>query len=83
MDAQRYGINTNVQSKMRISHNESFCLVLLSKKLVLFAENERPKNKLKSTNHHRDTNYKTYDLIVLIKRPSRFFIGSLNQYLFM
>ena len=36
-----YFINTNLQSKMRISHLESFCLVLLSKKLVLFAESER------------------------------------------
>ena len=63
-------INTNAQSKMRISHLESFCLVLLSKKLVLFAENERPANKLKSTNRHRDTNYKTLGLIDLINYPT-------------
>ena len=68
---------------MRISHLQSFCLVLLSKKLVLFAENERPANKLKSTNRHRDTNYKTLDLIDLIKYPTRLFNGSLNQYLYM
>ena len=62
---------------------ESFCLVLLSKKIILFEENERPANKLKSTNRHRDTNYKTLDLIDLIKHPKRLFIGSLNQYLHM
>ena len=78
-----YFINTNSQSKMRISHLESFCLVLLSKKLVLFAENERPGNKLKSTNRHRDTNYKTLNLIYRIKYPMRLFIGSLSQYLYM
>ena len=49
------------------SDQESFSLVLLSEKLVLFAENERQANKLKSTNCHRDTNYKTSDLIDLIK----------------
>ena len=36
-----YFINTNVQSEMRISHLESFSLVLFLKKLILFAENER------------------------------------------
>ena len=41
----------------------SFGLVLLSKKFVLFAENKRPANKLKSTNQHRDRNYKALDLI--------------------
>ena len=59
---------------MRISHLESFCLVLLSKKLVLFAENERSANKLKSTNCHRDKNYKTLVLIDLIKCPTRLFM---------
>ena len=71
-----YFINTNMQSKMKISHLESFCLGLLSKKLVLLAENERLGNKLKSTNRPRD-------LIVLIKYPMGLFIGSLNQYLYM
>ena len=33
----------------------------------LIAENERPANKQKSTNRHRDTNYKTLDLIDLTK----------------
>ena len=37
----------------------------LKKKLALFAGNERPANKLKSTNCHQDTNYKTLDLIDL------------------
>ena len=41
-----YFINTNEQSKMRISQMTSFCLILLSKKLVFFAENEHPTNKL-------------------------------------
>ena len=50
---------------MRISHLECFCLVLISKKLVLFAENERPANKLKSTNRHQETNYKILQLIDL------------------
>ena len=68
---------------MRISHLESFCLVLLSKKLVLFAESERPANKLKSTNCHRDTNYKMLDLIDVIKYPTPFFIVWLNQYPYM
>ena len=63
-----YFINTNVQSEMRISHLESFfCLALLSKKFVVLAENERLANKMRSTNRHRDTNYKTLDLIDLIK----------------
>ena len=74
-----YFINTNSQSKMKISHLESFCLVLLSKKLVLFAENERPANELKSTNRHRDTNYKTLDVIDRRKHPMRLFIRSLSQ----
>ena len=76
-------INTNVQSKMRTMHLVSFCLVLLSKKLVLFRENERPTNKLKSTNRLRDTNYGTLDLIDLIKYHTRLFIGSFNKDLFM
>ena len=67
---------------MRISHLESSCQVLLLKKLVLFAENERPANKLKSTNQHRHTNYKTLNLIDLIKYLMRLFIGSLNQHLY-
>ena len=68
--------------KMRISHLERFCMVLLSEKLVLLAENECPANKLKSTNRQRDTNYKALDLIDLIKYLTRLFIGSLNQYLY-
>ena len=76
-------MHANVQSKMRMSHLESFCLVFLSKKIVLFAENERPANKLKSTNRHQDTNYKILDLIDVIKYATRLFIGSLNQYLYM
>ena len=78
-----YSANTNVQSKMRIRHLESFCRDLLAKKLVLFAENKRPANKLKSTNHHRDMNYKILNLIDLIKYLTRLFIASLNQYLYM
>ena len=78
-----YFINSKVQSKMRTRHLVSFCLVLLSKKLVLFTENERPINKLKLTNRHRDTNYETLDLIDLIKYHTRLFIGSLNKYPFM
>ena len=68
---------------MRFSHLESFCLVLFSKNLVLFAENERPANELKSKICHRDIDFKTLDLIDLIKYPTRLFIGSLNQYLYM
>ena len=76
-------VNTNALSKMRICHLKSFFLVLLSKNLVLFGENKRAANELKSTNRHRDTNYKTLNLIDLIKCPTRLFIGSLNQYLCM
>ena len=47
----------------------------------MLAENERLVMKLKSTNHHRDTNYKTLDLIDLIKYPTWLFIGLLNQYI--
>ena len=63
-----YFMTTNVQSQMKTSHLESFRLVF-SKKLVLFAENERPANKLKPTNRHQDMNYKTLNLIDLIKYP--------------
>ena len=59
---------------MRISYLESCCLVLVSKEFLLFAEIERPANKLKSTNRHRDTNYITLDLIDLINYPTRLFI---------
>ena len=68
---------------MTISHLESFCLLLLSRKLVLLAENEGPANKLKSTNQHQDANYKALDLINLIKYPTQLFVGSLIQYLYM
>ena len=78
-----YFMNTNLQFKVRINHLETFCLVLLLKKLVLFAENKRPANKLKSTNRHRDMSYKKLDLIDQIKYLRRLFIGSLNQYLYM
>ena len=52
-----YFINTNLQSRIRISHLESVCLVLITKQLILLEENEHPANKLKSTNRHRDMNY--------------------------
>ena len=65
---------------MGIGHLVSFCLVLLSENLVLFAKIERPANKLKSTNRHGDTNYKILDRIDLMKYPSRLFIGSMSQY---
>ena len=58
-----YFININAQSKISIRHLESFSMVLLSKKLVLFAENERPAKKPKSTKFHRDTNSKTLNVI--------------------
>ena len=68
---------------MRISHLVSFGLVLLSGKLILFAENEGPANILKSTNRYQDKSCKTLDLIDLVKYFLRVFIGSLNQYLYM